>query len=145
MPVSAPNVEAETNQTEDTHSRGKNSFRNGQKYQNHIVKSLQKCSLDGVRCEVAQVRGADAGPDATWKNTRNGDVGVEIKNEGAFEGGSVKMIYDADSTQEVNDDDQTVSEIADTTVDDRDCHEDRSINTAFKEAFKTFHSKMFVY
>lgn len=48
-----------------------------------------------------------------------------------------------DSTQEVNDDDdQTVSEIADTTVDD---HQDRSINTVFQEAFKTFQSKMFAY
>jgi cytoskeletal protein RodZ len=53
---------------------------------------------------------------------------------------------DNDSTQEViNDDNQTISEIADTTVDDNNYNGDRVLNYAFKDAFKTYRSKMLVY
>lgn len=91
-PVFEPTIEVETDKLVEK-SRGKNSFKNGKIYQNRIACKLQNISINDKRYCIKEVKGAEAGADITIL-TEFGLVGIETKNKGAFEGGSVKMIYD---------------------------------------------------
>ena len=75
-------------------SRGANSFKNGKAYQHSTAEMLTKTSIDGKLCTVKEVSGSESGPDIIVEATICGDIGIEVKDEGAFEGGSSKMEYD---------------------------------------------------
>lgn len=67
------------------------SFAAGKKYQTSICEKINKLQLNGVKCIPIEVEGAKAGADINLISHSN--VGIETKNNGAFEGGAVKMIY----------------------------------------------------
>lgn len=95
--VSASKNETETvmnTSPEEKHtSRGKRCFQSGKSYQTKICEKLQKLSINGAKCNVREVIGANSGADITIMGISNQDIGFEIKNKGAFEGGSSKMTY----------------------------------------------------
>jgi len=74
-------------------SRGKTSFKNGIRYQHEIARKINNIYLRGEIYPVEEVDGAEAGSDIRWY-TPVGVIGIEVKNAGAFEGGSSKMEYD---------------------------------------------------
>lgn len=73
-------------------SRGKTSFKNGKRYQTNICDRLNHITIDGTLGVATEVKGADSGPDISYK-IKDIIVGVEVKNKGGFEGGSSKMEY----------------------------------------------------
>jgi hypothetical protein len=93
--VSAPKIEAETDvKVEHKKTRGKNSFKNGQTYQHSIARKLEKICINEKKITVNEVNGAKSGPDINLYIENGLIIGIEVKNKGAFEGGSVKMEYD---------------------------------------------------
>lgn len=73
-------------------SRGQNCFISGKKYQTSICEILNTLEdKDGVKYRAIEVEGAKAGADITLVSHSN--IGLETKDEGAFEGGCVKMTY----------------------------------------------------
>lgn len=71
-------------------SRGKACFKQGKIYQQKIVEKLKHL----YEYDIQEVEGAKSGPDIIIKNTSKGNIGIEVKNKGVFEGGSAKMFYD---------------------------------------------------
>ena len=79
-------------------SRGKKSFHSGQKYQHSIYEKMCKILINNVKYNITEVQGAGSGPDIIINNVNNRlNIGIEVKNKGAFEGASKKLEYINDS------------------------------------------------
>ena len=70
-------------------SKGKNCFQSGKKYQHNIFEKLCNIEINGNKYKIEEVEGAKSGSDIVLSI---GDlkIGFEIKNKGAFEGGTKK-------------------------------------------------------
>lgn len=75
-------------------SRGRNCFKSGKSYQEKIVEKLRSIFIYDKLYDIEEVTGAKSGPDITIKGRIEGNIGIEVKRKGAFEGGSSKMVYD---------------------------------------------------
>lgn len=73
-----------------TDDYGKKSFKNGITYQHGIANKLKEIAID---CQIIEVKGANSGVDISLKRSDGLEIGIEVKNKGAFEGGSAKMQY----------------------------------------------------
>lgn len=76
-------------------SRGGNCFRSGKEYQHSISEILSSRTICGQPIIVEEVEGAKSGPDIVVQYQEQ-RIGWEVKNKGAFEGGSQKMTYRGD-------------------------------------------------
>jgi hypothetical protein len=74
-------------------SRGKNCFASGKQYQTHICETINNTEINGIQCAAKEVDGAKAGADINL--TSHSNIGIETKKAGAFEGGCIKMTYNA--------------------------------------------------
>lgn len=68
-------------------------FKEGQLYQHALTQKMVRMRFHTKCYPVQEVEGAKSGPDITLVRETD-TVGFEIKNKGAFEGGSIKMFYD---------------------------------------------------
>jgi len=74
-------------------SRGKNCFKNGKQYQHLVALLMSKIRIDDTCYPVEEVSGSKSGSDILMDIPPYGKIGIEVKNKGAFEGGSIKMVY----------------------------------------------------
>jgi hypothetical protein len=77
----------------DVVKKSSTSFKSGKLYQDRIFNILTTIQINSKQGIVSQVDGAKSGPDIVY-DIDGKKIGFEIKNKGAFEGGSCKMIYD---------------------------------------------------
>jgi hypothetical protein len=68
-------------------------FKEGKAYQHNIAQKMSKMRFDNKCYSVEEVEGAKSGADICIVREHD-RIGVEIKDNGAFEGGSIKMKYD---------------------------------------------------
>jgi hypothetical protein len=73
-------------------SRGKNSFKYGNEYERKIHGILSRVTYNGESFVMNANAGAKAGSDIVIK-TAGVQVGFEVKDAGAFEGGAKKLTY----------------------------------------------------
>ena len=69
-----------------------NSFKSGNEYERKIHKILSHIKINNTALELTPIAGSKQGSDIIMKGNQ-GPIGFEVKNKGAFEGGSKKLTY----------------------------------------------------
>lgn len=91
------NVGAIRSESVEKKSRGKNSFKYGNEYERKIHSILSRVTYNGESFIINANAGAKAGSDIVIKTAGVGEgmkqVGFEVKDAGAFEGGAKKLTY----------------------------------------------------